>query len=31
MWKEYFGEAVAAGYNPGVTKTESEFRVTDLV
>ena len=24
MKKEYFGEAVTAGYNPGVTKTESE-------
>ena len=31
MRKEYFAEAVTAGHNPGVTKTESEFRVTDLV
>ena len=31
MWKEYFGEAVTAGHKPGVTKTESEFRVTDFV
>ena len=31
IWKEHFSEAVTAGHNPGVTKMESEFRVTDFV